>query len=564
VLWRGSAPQRLRLASGLVMFTFVLGHFVNHALGLVSVEAMMAFDAWRVAVDDSLPGTAVLVGAVTVHVSLAVWKVARMRSWRVPPWHLAQILLGFCVPLLILPHLVGARLGWDLFGIDTSYPSELVRIWPDAMPRQTALLLVVWAHACIGLHFWLRLAPWYERARNLLLAGAVLLPFAALAGVMMQARAIEGGLVAPAAAQAYRAVAADLPAAEADRLTAWADEARLVFYAATACGLALLGALLWMRRRAGGATVVYVNGPVVRGVGGATLLDISRAFGVPHVSVCGGRGRCSTCRVRVIAAAPGQPPPSEAELRTLRAVGAAADVRLACQWRPSGAITVLRLVKPIEASGRALPGAHDDEGADGEAAVLFVDIRGFTALSEAKLAYDVVHILNRLFDAADRAIEAAGGRVDKYIGDGLMALFEDGRGIAFACRAAFAAAAAIDAALGDINRELAAELSAPLRLAMGLHAGRLVIGRIGAGPAAQMTAIGMVVNVASRLEAAAKTRDAALAVTRVTAERAGIEIGPFGTEKIEMRGVDGPVEVVFVAAGEEMAAAARPLRPALA
>ena len=90
--------------------------------------------------------------------------------------------------------------------------------------------------------------------------------------------------------------------------------------------------------------------------------------------------------------------------------------------------------------------------------MLFVDIRAFTALSEHKFAYDVVHILNRFFAAANLAIQESGGGVDKFIGDGLMALFVDPRGIDFACRAAIAAASAIGRELATVNRDLSAEL----------------------------------------------------------------------------------------------------------
>jgi adenylate cyclase len=545
-LWRGSTEQRLRLVSGLILFSFVLGHFLNHAMGLVSLEAMTAVDEWRTAIDDSIPGTIVLSGAVVTHVGLALWKLARMRSWRLPPWHLAQIALGFTIPLLVLPHLIKTRIAWAVFGIDTTYPQMLVRIWPRTIVVQTALLIIVWLHACIGLHFWLRLASWYDRLRPFFLAGAVLLPFAALAGVMMQARALEGTLIRPETIDAYRAPSNPMTPQAASRLEAWGDKATLLFYLPAASAVALIMGALWWRRRFGGVTVTYVEGPVVRGMHGATLLEISRSFGVPHVSVCGGRGRCSTCRVRVIAHSTPLPAPNDAEARTLKAVGAAADVRLACQWRPAGEVRVLRLVKPIESGGATSEPAREAEGVDAEAAVLFVDIRGFTALSEKKLAYDIVHILNRFFEAANMAVHEAGGRIEKYIGDGFMALFDDPRGVAVSSQAAVAAAGAIDAALASVNRELAAELHEPLRLAMGLHAGRLVIGRIGAGNAAEMTVIGAVVNVASRLEALAKTRDAQLALSRITADWAGLDTVSLGVEEAEVRGLDRAVTVVLV------------------
>jgi adenylate cyclase len=362
----------------------------------------------------------------------------------------------------------------------------------------------------------------------------------------MQARALEGTIIRPETAEAYRSASSDMTPGAVSRLAAWSDKARVFFYLPATSGLVIVGAALWWRRRVAGVTVNYVAGPVVRGMRGATLLEISRSFGVPHVSVCGGRGRCSTCRVRVIAHSAPLPTPNAAEARTLHAVGAAADVRLACQWRPSGEVQVLRLVKPIESGGVAFAPAREAEGVDAEAAILFVDIRGFTALSEKKLAYDVVHILNRFFEAANTAVREVGGRIDKFIGDGLMALFDDPRGVAFSSKAAVTAAGAIDAALATVNRELAAELSEPLRLAMGLHAGRLVIGRIGAGKAAEMTVIGAVVNVASRLESLAKTQDAQLALSRITADWAGLDIVSLQVEEVEVRGVDRPIAVVLV------------------
>jgi adenylate cyclase len=278
---------------------------------------------------------------------------------------------------------------------------------------------------------------------------------------------------------------------------------------------------------------------------GATLLEISRNFNVPHVSVCGGRARCSTCRVRVLEHSLPLTAPGDAETRTLRAVSAAPDVRLACQWRPSGKVMVLRLVQPLGLAASAQR-STDDQGVDSEAAVLFADIRGFTALSERKLAYDIVHVLNRFFAAAHTAVQESGGRIDKFMGDGLMALFVDPRGISFACRAAIAAARRIDSELKVVNADLSAELKEPLRIAMGLHAGRLIIGRIGAGEAASKTVIGPVVNVASRLESVAKSHNAELALSRAVADWAGLETSGLHVEHESVRGVEKALEIVVV------------------
>jgi adenylate cyclase len=363
---------------------------------------------------------------------------------------------------------------------------------------------------------------------------------------MMQARALTGDLIGTGAVGPLKEEMQPPPPDAAARILAWRGISQLGFYLPLAGLLGLVAGGVWWRRRSAGVTVSYVAGPAVRTAIGATLLEISRNSGVPHVSVCGGRARCSTCRVRVLEHSLPLTPPNDAEARTLKAISAAPDVRLACQWRPSGKVMVLRLVQPLSGKSAAARTGADDQGVDSEAAVLFIDIRGFTALSEKKLAYDIVHILNRFFAAANMAIQESGGRIDKFMGDGLMAIFLDPRGLAFACRAAVAAASRIERELTAVNGDLAAELKEPLRIAMGLHAGRLIIGRIGAGEAASRTVIGPVVNVASRLETVAKAHNAELALSRSTADSAGLDTSEMRVEHESVRGLDHAVEVVVV------------------
>jgi adenylate cyclase len=564
VLWRGSLAQRVRLISGLVLFAFALTHFLNHATGLISLKAMITVDHWRIAVTRSLAGTAVLLAAILAHVGLALVKLVSLRSWRLPRWQIAQALLGLAIPLLLMPHIVGTRIASEVLGINTTYPYVLARIWPAAMLDQTLLLIIVWIHGCIGLHFWLRLTPSYDRWRPFLLSTAAIIPVAALAGVMMQARALTGDFAAPGELDPLRAEMQGPQPDQAASILAWRLQAELGFYAPVGGLILLLAGALWWRRRSGGVTIAYMAGPTVRSPIGATLLEVSRNFGVPHVSVCGGRARCSTCRVRVLEHSLPLPTPGDAEARTLRAIGATPDVRLACQWRPAGKVMVLRLVQPLASAATEAARHADDQGVDSEAAVLFADIRGFTALSERKLAYDIVHILNRFFAAAHTAIQESGGRIDKFMGDGLMALFVDPRGIAFACRAAVAAACRIERELAVVNGDLSAELKEPLRIAMGLHAGRLIIGRIGAGQAASKTVIGPVVNVASRLEAVAKAHDAELALSRVVADWAGLETSGLRVEHESVRGVERPLEIVLVDRVATLNAELAAARPATA
>ena len=80
ILLRGNHLQRARLFSGLVLFAFALGHFLNHAVGLVSIEAMHEIQLWRLLITRSWPGTIVLVAALLVHMALGLYTVAERRT----------------------------------------------------------------------------------------------------------------------------------------------------------------------------------------------------------------------------------------------------------------------------------------------------------------------------------------------------------------------------------------------------------------------------------------------------------------------------------------------------
>ncbi|HZZ63610.1 MAG TPA: adenylate/guanylate cyclase domain-containing protein, partial [Roseiarcus sp.] len=120
-------------------------------------------------------------------------------------------------------------------------------------------------------------------------------------------------------------------------------------------------------------------------------------------------------------------------------------------------------------------------------------------------------------------------------------------GLPGAARAAVEAVVAIDDALGGVNRQLAGEIAEPLRLAMGLHGGRLVIGRIGWGAAALPTVIGPAVNIASRLESLAKARNVALAVSRECAIAAGLSLEGLAVDEVDIRGLEALFPVLLVA-----------------
>ena len=199
VLARGDILQRLRLITGLVLFTFAATHFLNHALGLVSLDAMHAMQGWRKVVTRSWPGSVILLAAFLIHIALALYKIALRLTWKLPFWEAAQIVTGISIPLFLITQVIFNRGAASLAGTDDTYAFELANIWPGLALEHGALLLCVWVHGCIGIHYWLSLASWYPQARQFLFALAVALPVAALAGFSVAGRQVAAEIAEPGA-----------------------------------------------------------------------------------------------------------------------------------------------------------------------------------------------------------------------------------------------------------------------------------------------------------------------------------------------------------------------------
>jgi adenylate cyclase len=268
---------------------------------------------------------------------------------------------------------------------------------------------------------------------------------------------------------------------------------------------------------------------------GFSVLEASRFAGIAHASVCGGRGRCSTCRIRVSQGLSRQPSPSVAEQKVLLRIGAPPNVRLACQLRPTGHITITPL---LPANAQARDGFGQPSylaGQERTIAVLFADLRSFTGIAERKLPYDLVFLLNSYFETVGQAITAAGGIVDKFIGDGVMALFGVETGAQEGCRQALAAARAMVEEVNRLSAALSNELTEPLKMGVGIHCGPAVVGRMGYGATIHLTAIGDTVNVASRLQDLTKEYSCPLIVSEEVARQAGLNTALLARHELTVR-----------------------------
>lgn len=539
---------RLRLWSGYVLLFYVTTHLLNHALGLISLRVVEAGRIWFVFIWQGLPGQIALYGALLVHFTLAMWALLRRRRLRLSPWEWTQFALGWLIIPLGAVHVVGTRVAHDYFGVHSGYPwvlgSLVVGGW-WGVTRQFALPFVVWIHACIGIHFAWRLRPWYRDWLPVLYAVALLVPAAGIGGAAIALRdfaelAQQPDFLNEVFERAHIPNARDVAEIYmiADILAAGAVAFLLASFAARPVRD------FW-ERRAGVVQLDYGEGRTVSAPTGLSILEMSRIGGIAHASVCGGRGRCSTCRVRIGGHDRAKlPPASPDEQKVLLRVGAPDNVRLACQLRPPpGAYRVTPLLPatagPVEAYRRQ-PQAH---GGERYVAILFCDLRGFTSISEGRLPYDVVFLLNRYFRATGQAVQAAGGRLDKFIGDGVMAIFGLDQEPEVACRQALDAARRMALALDDLNEALSGDLDQPLRIGIGLHAGPTIVGEMGYERATSLTAIGDTVNIASRLEALTKEYAVELVVSQELVDRAGLDLSAAPRHEVEIRGRQGRLAV---------------------
>ena len=522
--------RHLRLVTGLVIAAYVAGHFLNHALGIVSLEAMDALRRVLAAWWRSPPGSVLLYGSLLTHFSLALVSLSRRRTLRMPAWEACQLALGLAVVPLLTAHVVGTRFAWQLLGREVDYARIVGAIWSDPwqIAKQALLIAVVWLHLCFGIHFWLRLKSWYPRAQQFLFAAAVLVPALALAGF------VSAGID----------VMRPPPQPISPEDLALLLNSRDALY--WAFGLALGGTLLARvarKLRRGVYRIHHSSGQIFVAHAGSSILEAVRDAGVPHASVCGGRARCTTCRVRIAEGLQALAPPAELEADALRRINAAPNVRLACQVRPAADVWITPLV-PANAGPSAARRPGGVQGRERRVVAMFVDLRGSTQLGETRLPYDVVFILNQFFAEMSEALHATGGHYAQFAGDGLLALYGLESEIGPACRQALAGAADMHRRMGLLNARLEHELAAPLRIGIGLHAGVAIVGSMGPPAAPIVSAIGDTINSAARLESLTKQYGCTLIVSVDTLRFAGITPPDTGVRRVEVRGKVEQLEVL--------------------
>ncbi|HSZ66164.1 MAG TPA: adenylate/guanylate cyclase domain-containing protein [Xanthobacteraceae bacterium] len=534
----------LRLLSALTMLAFVICHLTAHCFLLISFDdaetaRRILMYPWR-----GWTGTLVLSTAFLIHYTNALWSIYVRRSLRLKPWEWTQLALGLCIPVLLTAHVVGTRISEHVLDTTTYYNTVFIAQWvidPWLSAVQMLAIVTVWTHACIGINYWLRVRTWYPKWRPFLFTYALLLPTLALAGY------VTGGNQVLREAKDHDFVdsaLADANLTDENRaaLAHMADIGWILCFTLPLLPFAGRGLRDWYHRSQRPPILAHASGRSMRILPGATVLETLRANGVAHASVCGGRARCTTCRIMVTKGLDDLPPPSALEAKALSRIGATEGTRLACQIRPTSDIAVMPL---LGADASAADGATRGglEGSERLVTVVFVDLRGSTTLGEARLPYDVLFILNQFFYEMTRALVETNGHYSQFTGDGLMALYglhaaNPKTGAADALRGARAMLQRLDA----LNHTLRTDLREPLRIGIGIHYSEAIVGAMGPPHSQIITAIGDTVNTCARLESLCKDYQCTVVVSRQAAEAAGLKLGGCELHQAPVKGRNEPVQ----------------------
>ncbi len=548
---RGIGIRQVRLATGLVLFAYLISHFANHALGNISLSAMDGALYYHAIFWQSWPVLIVFYGAVLTHLGLGIWALYARRQFRWTGIEMTQLLFGLSIPIFVIGHLVGVRIAASLFGHEKDYPQVLFSYWvfrPHMQWMMYAVLLVSWVHGCIGIYFWVRTKPYFRQISSLLLALAVILPTLSLLGLYPAGRTVVRASAAPEWRTDNLSRKKVGTSADQTAIEQISSYVLYGYFGLIGLTLAARGIRALQERRRGLIRLSYGNGKTIRVPVGLSVLEASTRFNIPHSSVCGGRARCSTCRIRIIGDCSALPEPSNREAFVLDRAGTGRDpaIRLACQLRPKCDVAFFQIFPPHTSVSAASKIAPVHPGKERYVVSMFVDMRGSTKLAEQLLPFDTVFIINRFLTAVSQAVVECGGQPNQFVGDGQLALFGLSATPQTACRQAIEAAARIAVHVDALNEFLGDDVPEPLRFGIGIHGGEVIIGDIGSQEHTVFTALGDSVNVAARLQDMTKALSCEVVLSQDILKMAALPAGDLPQAEVPIRGRVEPLVVYTV------------------
>ena len=549
--------RRSRTISGCILFFYAFTHLLNHSLGLISLDTMEQGRAiflrfWR---HDVL--FYVLYGALSIHFLLGVYALARRRSFRMSRKEWIRNSCAILIPFFLASHLSITLWGSRFLGLNDSYAFMILSTYifdPFGYIILGLMLLLVWTHGSIGIIGLIEFREFYSKHRGLVQGLIFGLPLLAYGGYIRASIELSEARQSNPITILELISNSNFTAEIGEKIVSLSDLLQFLVYPILLClfiAFYLIRNLL--EKRFNSIEVQYTDGTSINVSRGSSLLEASHKAGRYHESVCGGRGRCTTCRVRVTSSLEELPRPNKIEQSVINRLNFDQSLRLACQLRPETDIEINPLIKLVDHDKQNLRFSNQENlsGIEKETVIMFCDLRGFTRLSDGKMPFDVVFILNKYFKLVTDAVEENKGRIDKFIGDGVMAIFDKDTTISKNCKNALKGAAMITTYLNGLNDELSTEDIEPLRLGIGIHSGNAIIGKMGYGEASTDTAIGDTVNVASRLEQLTKDYSCQLMFSSTVAENAELDKTKLSSVKTKIRGKKDYLEAFYCGSADE-------------
>ena len=411
----------------------------------------------------------------------------------------------------------------------------------DSEGRQLALLVPGWLHGCLGVNFAFGRRAWYQRARPLFFAVALLLPVLGALGFL----AMGKELAADVANRAFLDSNSDVDAATRIALARTRDTLLALWFALIGSVFVAREVRAFVERRRNTAIAIAYPQRVARVPAGWSVLEASRSHHIPHMSMCGGNARCSTCRVQVTAGDAHCPPPEAPERATLDRIGAAPGVRLACQLRPTGDVAVV----PLLAATGACAGART--GLPPWPSTISSSFSSRGAIATCSRAGTCRRTSSTCRGCSSRRWQAPssrpGGTVSETRVDGVIALFGLAGEAAAARGHARTAAIAIDRALAGLRRRYASEFGAPADFTTFVHEGPGAVSGDPSGQAGHLLAAGEAFDTIAALSTADLGRHAAIVVTARATE--GLALDAEGAAWRKVAPADGapPMRVAVFA-----------------
>jgi adenylate cyclase len=415
--------------------------------------------------------------------------------------------LGLGIPTLLIGHAVGTRVAWELYHQSPQYSRVVWSLWAtDGQGRQLALLVPGWLHGCFGIHLAFASRPVYQRLHRLLFAVALLLPVLGGLGFLAMGKELAANL----SIRGQLDASLDLPLGPSHALLGLRQTLLAVYFSACATVLLARAARSWNERRSNVLVSIQFPECTIRVPRAWTVLEATRSHHLPHVSMCGGRARCSTCRVRVTSGEERCPPAGPAEAATLARIRAPEGVRLACQLRPQGNIGVIPLLSP---GHRSAEDEYPVRTVEQDVVLVCVDWRNRDALSHSVLPQDAVFLARRFHHTVSTHEREDGGIECDRSANATTVVFGVGIDLTMACRRALAAAHAVEQALFDLSDRWNVEFGVEADFAICVHMGPAAIGNMGTASAHSFTVAGPAVEAAQRLRAAAATNGTRMVVS---------------------------------------------------